>query len=95
MKVRLQHVISNINLPTVIKTAILFNESVERLFVATQIGEIFYIKNGIAETFLDIRSQVISKRVGHSSSATTRDIYSHVFETSEKEAVGKLDTILN
>lgn len=60
MKVRLQHVISNINLPTVIKTAILPNESVERLFVATQIGEIFYIKNGIAETFLDIRSQVIN-----------------------------------
>lgn len=60
MKVRLQQVISNINLPTVIKTAILFNESVERLFVATQIGEIFYIKNGIAETFLDIRSQVIN-----------------------------------
>ncbi|MDD2636857.1 MAG: site-specific integrase, partial [Bacteroidales bacterium] len=42
-----------------------------------------------------VHTQVISKRVGHSSSATTRDIYSHVFETSEKEAVGKLDTILN
>ena len=42
-----------------------------------------------------VHTQVISKRVGHSSSATTRDIYSHVFETSEREAVGKLDTILN
>jgi hypothetical protein len=41
------------------KTAILPGELVERLFIATQVGEIFYIKKGIIENFLDISSQVI------------------------------------
>jgi len=42
-----------------------------------------------------VQTQVISKRVGHSSSATTQNIYSHVFESSEKEVVNKLNSILN
>ena len=59
MKVKLRPIINNINLPTVIKTVILHGETSERLFIATQVGEIFYIGNGVIETFLDIRSQVI------------------------------------
>ena len=54
VKVRLQPIVSNINLPTVLKTAILPGDSVERLFIATQVGEIFYIGNGVIRTFLDI-----------------------------------------
>lgn len=48
-----------INLPTVLKTTILPGDSMERLFIATQVGEIFYIGNGVIGTFLDIRSRVI------------------------------------
>lgn len=59
VKVHLQPLIRNINLPTVLKTTILPGDSIERLFIATQIGEIFYIGNGVIETFLDIRSQII------------------------------------
>lgn len=32
----------------------------ERLFIATQVGEIFYIGNGVIETFLDIRSSILT-----------------------------------
>ena len=39
--------------------------------------------------------EVVSKRVGHSTSATTLNIYSHIFETSDKEAVNELSKILN
>jgi len=46
-------------MPTVLKTAILPGDSIERLFIATQVGEIFYIGNGTIETFLDIRSRII------------------------------------
>lgn len=59
VKVNLKPLISNINLPTVIKTAILPGGFEEGLFVATQVGEIFYIQNNNIWTFLDIRSQVL------------------------------------
>ena len=59
VKVHLQPMVTNINLPTVLKTAILPGDSVERLFIATQIGEIFYVGNGVMEIFLDIRSRVL------------------------------------
>lgn len=59
VKVRLQPIVSKINLPTVLKTAILPGDSIERLFIATQVGEIFYIGNGVIRTFLDIRPRII------------------------------------
>ena len=59
VKVSLQPIVSKINLPTVLKTTILPGDSFERLFIATQVGEIFYIGNGDIRTFLDIRSRVI------------------------------------
>ncbi|MNO20667.1 hypothetical protein D3C76_104220 [compost metagenome] len=59
VKVSLRPIVSNINLPTVLKTTILPDDSVERLFIATQVGEIFYIGNGVVRTFLDIRPRII------------------------------------
>ena len=59
VKVGLQPIVSNLNLPTVLKTAILPGDSFERLFIATQVGEIFYAGNGEIKTFLDIRSRVL------------------------------------
>src|SRR5690625_4843043 len=59
VKVRLRPLVSQLNLPTVIKTTILPGDSVERLFIATQVGEIFYIGDGDIKTFLDIRSRII------------------------------------
>ncbi|WP_026566728.1 PQQ-dependent sugar dehydrogenase [Bacillus sp. UNC41MFS5] len=59
VRVRLQPIVSRINLPTVLKTAILPGDSIERLFIATQVGEIFYIGNGAIRTFLDIRPLII------------------------------------
>lgn len=59
VKVGLLPIASKINLPTVLKTAILPGDSIERLFVATQVGEIFYIGNSAIRTFLDIRPQII------------------------------------
>jgi hypothetical protein len=59
VKVRLKPLVGKVNLPTVLKTAILPGDSIERLFMATQLGEIFYIGNGVIETFLDIRSRII------------------------------------
>ena len=56
---RLRPVVSRINLPTVLKTAILPGDSVERLFIATQLGEIFYIGNSSLRMFLDIRPRII------------------------------------
>ncbi|UUZ93984.1 hypothetical protein LJK87_04850 [Paenibacillus sp. P25] len=55
VKVGLQPIVSKLNLPTVLKTAVLPGDSIERLFIATQVGEIFYIGNGDIRTFLDIR----------------------------------------
>ena len=59
IKVSLRPILTKINLPTVLKTAILPGDSIERLFVATQTGEIFYLGNGVIRTFLDIRPQII------------------------------------
>ena len=59
VKVNLRPIVSNINLPTILKTAILPGDSIERLFIATQVGEIFSVGNGEISTFLDIRSRII------------------------------------
>ncbi|WP_413300104.1 glucose dehydrogenase [Bacillus sp. 1P10SD] len=59
VKVSLRPIVSKINLPTVLKSTILPRDSIERLFVATQVGEIFYIGNGAVRTFLDIRQRII------------------------------------
>lgn len=59
VKVSLQPIVNRLNLPTVLKTAILPGDSTERLFIATQVGEIFSIGDGVVETFLDIRPRVI------------------------------------
>lgn len=59
VKVSLRPIVSKINLPTVLKTTILPGDSIERLFIATQAGEIFYIGNSSLRTFLDIRPRII------------------------------------
>ncbi|WHY80000.1 PQQ-dependent sugar dehydrogenase [Neobacillus sp. WH10] len=59
VNVSLRPIVSKINLPTVLKTTILPGDSIERLFIATQVGEIFYIMNGVTRTFLDIRPRII------------------------------------
>ncbi|KRE49840.1 PQQ-dependent sugar dehydrogenase [Paenibacillus sp. Soil724D2] len=59
VKVNLRPIVSKINLPTVLKTTILPGDSIERLFIATQVGEIFYVGNGVIKTFLDIRPRII------------------------------------
>jgi hypothetical protein len=59
VKVSLRPIVNRINLPTVLKTTILPGDSIERLFIATQVGEIFYIGNGDIRTFLDIRSRIL------------------------------------
>jgi hypothetical protein len=59
VKVRLRPIVSKINLPTVLKTAILPGDSTERLFIATQVGEIFFLSNGVIRNFLDIRPRII------------------------------------
>lgn len=55
----LQPIVRNINLPTVLKTAVLPGDSFEKLFIATQVGEIFYVGNRMLETFLDLRPRII------------------------------------
>ncbi|MFD0716890.1 PQQ-dependent sugar dehydrogenase [Paenibacillus sp. GCM10027626] len=59
VKVSLRPIVSKLNMPTVLKTTILPGDSIERLFIATQVGEIFYIGNGVIRTFLDIRPQIL------------------------------------
>lgn len=56
---RLRPIVRKVNLPTVIKTAILPGQSMEGLFFATQVGEIFYIGDHGGQLFLDIRSKII------------------------------------
>lgn len=58
--VHLQPIVSRINLPTVIKTAVLPGESFERLMVVTQPGIIYHIRNGAVGVFLDIRSRILT-----------------------------------
>ncbi|WP_435924157.1 PQQ-dependent sugar dehydrogenase [Paenibacillus sp. DYY-L-2] len=64
IKVRLRPIISRINLPTVLKTTFLPGDSTESLMIATQVGEIFYIRNGTIGTFLDIRQRIIKLGAG-------------------------------
>ncbi|GIN21237.1 MAG TPA: glucose dehydrogenase [Bacillus bacterium] len=59
VKVNLRPIVRKVNLPTVLKTATLPGDSIETLFIATQVGEIFYIRNRVIRTFLDIRPQII------------------------------------
>ncbi|MBA9026835.1 PQQ-dependent sugar dehydrogenase [Peribacillus huizhouensis] len=59
VKVSLRPIVSKLNLPTVLKTAILPGDSKEALFIATQVGEIFYIREGVIRTFLDIRPRIV------------------------------------
>ncbi|WP_456279406.1 PQQ-dependent sugar dehydrogenase [Bacillus sp. AK128] len=50
------------------KTTVLPGDTMERLFMATQVGEIFYIGDEEVKTFLDIRSRIIKlgeKRGGY------------------------------
>lgn len=65
MKVKLRPIVSKLNLPTVLKTAVMPGDSSETLFIATQVGEIFSIGNGVIRTFLDIRQRII--KLGASS----------------------------
>ena len=59
VKVNLRPIVNKLNLPTVLKTTILPGDSIEALVIATQVGEIFYIRNGVIRTFLDIRPRII------------------------------------
>ncbi len=59
VRIRLQPVVSNLNLPTVIKSTFLPGDTEEGLVIATQIGEIFYIGHGVIQNFLDIRHRVL------------------------------------
>ncbi|MFF2886257.1 glucose dehydrogenase [Paenibacillus sp. NPDC057967] len=59
VKVRLRPIVNRINMPTVIKTTIFPGDSVESIIVATQVGEIFYMRHGVIGTFADIRQQVL------------------------------------
>ncbi len=73
VKVSLRPIVSKINLPTVLKTTILPGDSIERLFIATQVGEIFYIGNGVIRTFLDIRPRII--KLGNSEQGVSGSGY--------------------
>jgi len=77
LKVNLRPIVSKINLPTVMKTTILPGDSVERLFIATQVGEIFYIGNGEIKTFLDIRPRVL--KLGESGGYDERGLLGLAF----------------
>lgn len=59
VSVGLRPIVNGINLPTVLKTALPPGDTVERLFIATQVGEIYYVANDNLRPFLDIRSQVL------------------------------------
>ncbi len=59
VSVNLRPIITNLNLPTVIKTTYLPNDREETLFVATQVGEIFYLRDSEVMLFLDIEDNVL------------------------------------
>ncbi|MFH7819636.1 PQQ-dependent sugar dehydrogenase [Neobacillus thermocopriae] len=59
VKVRLRPIVNGINLPTVLKTAFLPGDTIESIFIATQVGEVLFIRNGEIRTFLDIRPQIL------------------------------------
>lgn len=51
MKVSLRPIVSNINLPAVLKTAVFLGDLIEALFIATQGEEIFFIRDRVIRTF--------------------------------------------
>lgn len=59
IRVGLRPAMGRLNLPTVVKTAIPPGDAAERLFVATQPGEIYFLRNGVVETFLNISPRII------------------------------------
>lgn len=59
VSVGLLPLVSNINLPTVIKTATLPGDAMESIFIATQTGEIYYIRDGVLGIFLNISDFII------------------------------------
>jgi len=65
VKVSLRPIVRGLNMPTVLKTTTLPGDSIESLFIATQVGEIFYIRNGAIGTLLDIRQRIL--KLGSSS----------------------------
>lgn len=77
VKVCLRPIVTKINMPTVLKTTILPGDSIERLFIATQVGEIFYIGNGEIRTFLDIRPNVL--KLGNSGGYDERGLLGLAF----------------
>lgn len=83
VKVNLQPLVNNINLPTVIKTAILPGDLSESLFIATQVGEIFYLSGNNIRIFLDIRSQVI--RLGANGGYDERGLLGLAFHPNFNE----------
>lgn len=59
VSVGLRPLVNNLNLPTVIKTATLPGDVTESLFIATQTGEIYYVRDGVLGTFLNISHLII------------------------------------
>jgi len=59
LKLNLHPIINHINLPTVIKTAAFPGDWQESIFIATQPGEIIYIRGGQSGLFLDIKQNVL------------------------------------
>lgn len=57
--VRLKPIVSNLNLPTVLTSTALPGDTMEKLFIATQVGEIFYVGDREIRPFLDIRPFII------------------------------------
>lgn len=62
-----------------IKTAILPNETQESLFVVTQVGEIYFLKNNILKLFLDIKNRVLQLNEGYDERGLTRFSFSPEF----------------
>ena len=60
----LRAIARGIDLPTAITGAVLPGDAFERLFIATQPGEILYQVNGGFDTFLDIGDRVIRLGAG-------------------------------
>lgn len=60
VRVHLQPIAERINMPTVMKTAIPPGDSTERIFIATQVGEIFVQSGNAFNLFLDIRPLVLT-----------------------------------
>ena len=44
---------------------------------------------------LGLNPKLISNRLGHSSTSTTLNVYSHIFKSVENEAIDKLETIFS